>query len=109
MDERFSDRLLRYGTLIKKEDFPVEGRYTTVHIIRYEGRMYYHKMVNGDVVELDQISGWGRAIMWRVYGYNDHSEEAWLCNVEAETVEQALKKAYSIYGSKKVTGLESLA
>ena len=46
--------VLRYGEVIINEEF-VEYGSIRIRIISYNGSIYYHKMVNGDVVEFKEI------------------------------------------------------
>ena len=46
--------VLRYGEIIINEEF-VEYGSIRIRIISYNGSIYYHKMVNGDVVEFKKI------------------------------------------------------
>ena len=46
--------VLRYGEVIINEEF-VEYGSIRIRIISYDGSIYYHKMVNGDVVEFKEI------------------------------------------------------
>ena len=46
--------VLRYGEVIINEEF-VEYGSIRIRIISYSGSIYYHKMVNGDVVEFKEI------------------------------------------------------
>ena len=46
--------VLRYGEVIINEEF-VEYGSIRIRIISYGGSIYYHKMVNGDVVEFKEI------------------------------------------------------
>ena len=46
--------VLRYGKVIINEEF-VEYGSIRIRIISYSGSIYYHKMVNGDVVEFKEI------------------------------------------------------
>ena len=45
---------LRYGEIIINEEF-VEYGSIRIRIISYSGSIYYHKMVNGEVVEFKEI------------------------------------------------------
>lgn len=45
---------LRYGEVIINEEF-VEYDSIRIRVISYNGSIYYHKMVNGDVVEFKEI------------------------------------------------------
>lgn len=44
--------VLRYGEIIINEEF-VEHGSIRIRIISYNGSIYYHKMVNGEVVEFE--------------------------------------------------------
>ena len=46
--------VLRYGEVIINEEF-VEYGPIRIRIISYDGSIYYHKMVNGEVVEFKEI------------------------------------------------------
>ena len=46
--------VLRYGEVIINEEF-VEYGSIRIRIISYSGSIYYHKMINGDVVEFKEI------------------------------------------------------
>lgn len=46
--------VLRYGEVIINEEF-VEYGSIRIRIISYSGSIYYHKMVNGEVVEFKEI------------------------------------------------------
>ena len=46
--------VLRYGEIIINEEF-VEYGSIRIRIISYNGSIYYHKMVNGEVVEFKEI------------------------------------------------------
>ena len=46
--------ILRYGEIIINEEF-VEYGSIRIRIISYSGSIYYHKMVNGEVVEFKEI------------------------------------------------------
>ena len=45
---------LRYGEVIINEEFILYGP-IRIRIISYSGSIYYHKMVNGEVVEFKEI------------------------------------------------------
>ena len=49
-----SQDILRYGEIIINEEF-VEYGPIRIRIISYGGSIYYHKMVNGDVVDFKEI------------------------------------------------------
>lgn len=45
----------RYGEYLKVNNFlTIKGTYT-VRIIKYEGSIYFHKMLNGKVVEFIEL------------------------------------------------------
>ena len=46
--------VLRYGEIIINEEF-VEYGSIRIRIISYNGSIYYHKMVNGEVVDFKEI------------------------------------------------------
>ena len=46
--------VLRYGEIIINEEF-VEYGAIRIRIISYGGSVYYHKMINGEVVEFQEI------------------------------------------------------
>ena len=49
-------KLLREGLIIKSKTFDtVKGCYT-IRIIAYKGDMYFHKMLNGNTVEIVNLS-----------------------------------------------------
>ena len=54
IDEVAPEDALRYGEIIINEEF-VEYGSIRIRIISYSGSIYYHKMVNGDVVEFKKI------------------------------------------------------
>lgn len=50
---------LRYGTILTDDElydhyYPMD-KYVRIHIIAYNGIIYYHKMVNGEVVEFKKV------------------------------------------------------
>ena len=49
-----SQDILRYGEVIINEEF-IEYDSIRIRVISYNGSIYYHKMVNGDVVEFKEI------------------------------------------------------
>lgn len=46
--------VLRYGEVIINEEF-VEYGSIRIRVISYNGSIYYHKMINGEVVEFKEI------------------------------------------------------
>lgn len=45
--------ILRYGTVITDDNF--NHYFTRIRLISYNGELYYHKMVAGDVVECRKV------------------------------------------------------
>lgn len=54
IDEVAPEDVLRYGEVIINEEFILYGP-IRIRIISYDGSVYYHKMVNGEVVEFKEI------------------------------------------------------
>ena len=61
------DEILRYGEVLTDDEFKcdildytgfqiAETNYYRVRTIRYENRIFYHKMVNGEVVEFKELT-----------------------------------------------------
>lgn len=48
--------LLRYGVILKVNNFQTEKGYYTIRLIRYEGAIYFHKMKNGMQVEIKKLN-----------------------------------------------------
>ena len=48
--------LLRYGTMLKVNNFETRRGYYTIRIIQYNGAIYYHKMKSGKVVEIKKFT-----------------------------------------------------
>lgn len=51
-----SQELLRYGEILKRNNFATDRGYYTIRLIRYEGAIYFHKMKDGKVVEIKKFS-----------------------------------------------------
>lgn len=48
--------IIHYGTIVTDDDIESkDGDFIRIRIIAYEGNIYYHKMVNGNVVEFKMI------------------------------------------------------
>lgn len=47
------DDILRYGTVIEDDEF--NHYFTHIRLISYNGKLYYHKMVAGDVVDFKRV------------------------------------------------------
>lgn len=54
IDEVAPEDVLRYGEIIINEEF-IEYGSIRIRIISYSGSIYYHKMINGEVVEFKEI------------------------------------------------------
>lgn len=48
--------ILRYGDVLKTYTFDTESGCYTIRIIRYDNDLYIHKMLNGVVIEVDNLS-----------------------------------------------------
>lgn len=51
-----SENLLRYGTILKVNNFVTDRGYYTIRLIRYEDNIFFHKMKDGKLVELKNLS-----------------------------------------------------
>lgn len=51
-----SEALLKYGEVLKKNDFQTGRGFYTIRIIRVDGDLYFHKMKDGDVVEIMKLT-----------------------------------------------------
>lgn len=63
-DENFdkepsANDILRYGTILTDDNlintYKDEGDYVRIRIIAYDGVVYYHKMLDGEVVEFKKV------------------------------------------------------
>lgn len=53
--ERISNELLNYGNFIKCVDTMESDGLGRIRIIEYDGKIYYHHMINGKIKEIDCI------------------------------------------------------
>ena len=57
-----SDDVLRYGDVLTDDNLyiiefcPKKENYTRIRTISYDNRIFYHKMVNGEVVEFKELT-----------------------------------------------------
>ena len=49
VDKEFSKELIRYGEYLADDEIENNKGFTRIRVIKYDGKMYYHKMVNGNV------------------------------------------------------------
>lgn len=49
-------RMLQEGLIIKSNTFDTAKGCYTIRIVNYKGDLYFHKMLNGNVVELINLS-----------------------------------------------------
>ena len=55
------DDVLRYGEILTDDEFAEQDnlslcyKYSRIRTIRYDNRIFYHKMVNGEVVEFKEL------------------------------------------------------
>lgn len=58
-DDANPDDVLRYGTILTDDHLihtcKDEGDYARIRIIAYDGVVYYHKMLDGEVVEFKKV------------------------------------------------------
>ena len=57
--EPLANDVLRYGTILTDDElydhyYPMD-KYVRIRIIAYNGIIYYHKMINGEVVEFKKV------------------------------------------------------
>ncbi len=50
-----SKELLRYGKIYKQNSFETNRGIYTIRLIKYEGYFYFHKMKNGETVEIKKL------------------------------------------------------
>ena len=51
-----SKDLLRYGVILKVNTFETSRGIYTIHLIKYENNIFFHKMKDGNLVELKNLS-----------------------------------------------------
>lgn len=51
-----SGNLLRYGSTLKRNDFDTKKGFYTIRLIRYNGNIYFHKMLDNRVVEIINLT-----------------------------------------------------
>lgn len=56
-DERNPDDILRYGKIITDDDVLWCNHAVRIRLVSYNGNLYYHKMVDGDVFECRKVGG----------------------------------------------------
>ena len=49
-------RMLREGTIIKVNHFDTAKGFYTIRIVSYNDKLYFHKMLNGNVVEVVNLN-----------------------------------------------------
>lgn len=55
-NEPETTRMLREGTIIKVNNFDTAKGYYIIRIVSYNGKLYFHKMLNGKVVEVVNLN-----------------------------------------------------
>lgn len=55
-DEPETIRMLREGTIIKANHFDTAKGFYTIRIVFYNDKLYFHKMLNGKVVEVVELN-----------------------------------------------------
>ena len=53
--EKLSNELLNYGEFLKCIDTIEVDGLGRIRIVKYDGKLYYHHMINGEVKEIDCI------------------------------------------------------
>lgn len=59
-----SDYILRYGDILTDDKFIASETWQglrfslRIRIIEWEGIVYYHKMIDGEIVEIKEIASW---------------------------------------------------
>ena len=56
MEKVSESTLLRYGSVLKINNFTTYRGFYTLRIISYEGQLYFHKMKDGNLVELINLT-----------------------------------------------------
>lgn len=51
----YSDDVLRYGKIVTDDDVLASNHAVRIRLVSYNGDLYYHKMVDGDVVECRKV------------------------------------------------------
>lgn len=58
--DNLSNLLLHYGTIINDNDLQLQknsyGDYHRIRIFRYNGKLFYHSMLNGVVLECYELN-----------------------------------------------------
>lgn len=47
-------------------------------------------------------------MMWKIFGYDARGRYRWLCNMEADSFDEVMRKARSYFGYLNVTGAQPL-
>ena len=55
-NESETTRMLREGTIIKAIDFDTAKGCYTIRIVSYNDKLYFHKMLNGKVIEVMNLN-----------------------------------------------------
>lgn len=54
--ELFTKELLHFGTIIKDCEFQtIQGKFERIRIFDYAGKKYFHRMQNGETLEITEI------------------------------------------------------
>jgi len=51
-----SETLLRYGKILKVNNFSTDRGYYTIRLIQYNDNIFFHKMKDGNLVEIKNLS-----------------------------------------------------
>lgn len=54
--ELFTKELLHFGIVIKDYEFQtIQGKFERIRIFDYSGKKYFHRMQNGETLEITEI------------------------------------------------------
>ena len=56
MEKVSESTLLRYGSVLKSNSFTTSRGFYTIRIISYDNKLYFHKMKDGNLVELINLT-----------------------------------------------------
>lgn len=56
MEKVSESTLLRYGSVLKSNNFSTPRGFYILRIISYEGKLYFHKTKDGNLVELINLT-----------------------------------------------------
>lgn len=54
--DNFARNAIRYGKIIRRQDFETDRNFWTIRIVVYVGWIWYHRMLNGEMVECTRLA-----------------------------------------------------